>query len=224
MRKAHHAVASRVAQTILQSTSSLHPVYIQRNDMLELCSKYAQAWAFCSTYTLQDKSSGLSTYLCKAAAFEEQCAKPTRKASSVKSIVHSVVARQQAPRRVQLYNHFCYLAAQVGRIVTAEHFEQWGLGSQAAKTMLRCLHVTVLKLWGIRNNHLVLSHHAGDGVIGQLEASEELQMAQTATYMKSMTDFLGMPCLATAVATPHGVKLVKCPAAHFDKVEAPCTC
>ena len=98
------------------------------------------------------------------------------------------------------HNDSCYLAVQVGRIASAEDFEQWGLGLQAAKTMLRCLHVTVLKLWGMRHNHFILSRPTDDDFLAQLEASGELQMARTATYMKSMTEVLGMRCLATAVA------------------------
>ena len=110
--------------------------------------------------------------------------------------------RGTTPNCVVLHHHLCCLAAQVGRIASAEEFEQWDLGSQAAKTMLRCLHVTVLKLWGMRHNHLILSHQVDNDFIAQLEASGELQMAQTATYMKSMTENLGMRCLATAVAAP----------------------
>ena len=117
----------------------------------------------------------------------------------------------------------CYLAVQHGRIATPEDFEQWDLGLQAAKTMLRCLHVTVVKLWGMRHNHLILSHQVDTDFIAQLEASRELQMAQTATHMKSMTANLGMRCLATAVAAPDGVKLVKCPAAHADRAPVEAT-
>ena len=123
-----------------------------------------------------------------------------------------------------LHNHLCYLAAQVGRIASAEDFEQWGLGLQAAKTMLRCLHVTVLKLWGMRHNHFILNHQVDEDFIAQLEASGELQMAQKATYIKDMTEILGMRCLASAVVAPHGVKLVKCPAAHSDRLELSCAC
>ena len=95
---------------------------------------------------------------------------------------------------------FCYLAVLVGKIATAEDFKQWDLSLQAAKTMLRCLHVTVLKLWGMHHSHLTMSHHVDEDFIAQLEASGELQIAQTATYMKDMTELLGMHCLATAVA------------------------
>ena len=140
-------------------------------------------------------------------------AESRRRESSAKSTVRS----RDSKHCNVLHNHLFYLAAQNGRIATPEDIEQWDLGLQAAKIMLRCLHVTVLKLWGMRHNHLILNHHADDDFIARLEASGEVQMARTATHMKSMTEVLGVHCLATAVTSPHGVKLFKCPSARANR-------
>ena len=162
-----------------------------------------QAWAFLWQLHIAKQVSGFRSTCVEPAAFYAHCAESTCQ------------SHQPSPQRghetasiVMCRNYLCYLAAKNGRIATPENFEQWDLGLQAAKTMLRCLHVTVVKLWGMRHNHLILSHHVDDDFIALLEASGQLQMAQTATYMKSLTESLGMHCLATPVAAPHGVTLV----------------